>query len=146
MQQEIHDKTVSDQTFVEPISLNKDSVIASGYAGYSAHIEIAYSLTRADFQILMQSQRKIDFWLCNISLLTLGWGANIICKYLSSKFSGSEIQYQNYEFWLLGFGFFTSLILFITSKCVTNPQKEMFLQIADHFKNSPVKRVSVKSE
>lgn len=146
MSVKLESKNVSDQRILEPISLSQDAVIANGYEGYSAHIEIAFSLTKADFQILVQPQRKIDFWLLNIFLLTLGWGANILCKYLANIFSENFLNYQPYEIWLLGLGCFCSLVLFFCSKFMQDDQKNLLTEISNHFKNAPKKRVAVKSE
>ena len=98
-----------------------------------------YPLTGRDYEHLRNGKPVTFNWANSILLTSIGFGLNILGKYLSQK-SGVIITIYVGEWIALSVGVGVSVVLYLIGLALPNDRKTIMKKLRDHFDNSPKKR------
>ena len=104
-----------------------------------------YPLTGRDFEHLRNGKPVTFNWANSILLATIGFGLNILGKYLSQK-AGVTITIYIGEWIALAVGVVVSIVLYLIGLALPNDRKSIMKKLKDHFDNSPKKRQMLQGE
>ncbi|MEH6629125.1 MAG: hypothetical protein V7739_22045 [Motiliproteus sp.] len=131
-------ENISNQT------LDKTTVVSGLSSGSSVGTwQADYPLTARDYEHLRHGKPVTFNWANSILLTTIGFGLNILGKFLSQQ-AGVEITIYIGEWIALSIGFGASVILYSIGLALPNDRKTIMKQLKDHFDNSPKKRQMLK--
>jgi hypothetical protein len=98
-----------------------------------------YPLTGRDYEQLRNGKPVTFNWANSILLTTIGFGLNILGKYISQK-TGVIITIYVGEWIALSVGLGVSVVLYCIGLALPNDRKSIMNKLRDHFDNSPKKR------
>ena len=102
-----------------------------------------YPLTGRDYEHLKNGKPVTFNWANSILLTSIGFGLNILGKFISQKTDPSIVIYQG-EWVALAIGVITSIVLYVIGLLLPNDRKQIMKKLRTHFDNSPKKRQMVQ--
>lgn len=104
-----------------------------------------FQLCEADFLRLKNEGTPLTSWSLNILFAAIGYGMNILPKWIS-EIAGKSEKVSQSEWAVLAISLAASLLFFIVGKFFPNEKKELLNRMAQHFKSAPKSRQFIRGQ
>lgn len=104
-----------------------------------------YPLTGRDYEHLRNGKPVTFNWANSMLLTTIGFGLNILGKYISNAAGVTTTIYIG-EWIALTIGFGFSIVLYVVGLALPNDRKSIMKKLKNHFDHSPRKRQMLKGD
>jgi hypothetical protein len=104
-----------------------------------------FQLCEADFLRLKSEGSLMANWSLNIFFASIGYGMNILPKWIS-EISGKTEKVTQSEWAVLAIGVTVSLVFLLINQFVPNERKKLLNKMALHFKSAPKTRQFVRGQ
>ncbi|MCD4707366.1 MAG: hypothetical protein K8S62_06485 [Candidatus Sabulitectum sp.] len=102
-----------------------------------------YPLREVDFFHIKSGKPVTYNWASSILLTSIGFGFNILAKYLSQSDSNNASIAKG-EWIVFGYGIGISIILYGIGRLLPNERRKVMKNIKDHFETAPKSRKAFK--